>query len=272
MKDKILNKIREYTKHKYVKLTNRGNCAILSALYIAKKVNPRAFMLIPDQGGWPTYCTYSELIGMSVKEIKTNFGVIDLNDLKKKANTGSAFIVGSLAGYFAAQQIDEIYKICSEAGCLLILDVSGSIGDDKLCNGEKADLMIGSFGKWKVVDAGYGGFVSTNDLSYFEKAEVPFSLIRIYDDAYPEILKKLLEARKRLDLLYETARKVKKDLAKYDILHREKEGINVVVKYDGTSEKDSIIQYCKDNNLEYVECPKNIRVETEAISIEIKRL
>lgn len=272
MKEKLLAKIREYTGHKYVKITTRGNSAILSALYIAKKVNPKAFMLVPDQGGWPTYRTYSELMGMSVKEIKTDNGIIDLADLKDKIKTGSAFIVNALAGYFAEQPVKEIYDICRDANCLLILDVSGVIGDDELCDGEFADLMICSFGKWKVVDVGYGGFVSTNDLNYFEKSEVPFSLIRVYPDSYPEILKKLQGASKRVEFLYENAKKVKKDLAKYDIIHRDKKGLNVVVKYNRTAEKDEIIEYCKQHNLEYVECPKNIRVDTEAISIEVKRL
>jgi hypothetical protein len=272
MKEEIIKLVQEYTRHKHVKITNRGNTAIFSAMYIAKKMNPKPYILIPDQGGWTTYKTYPEMLGMEIKEIKTEQGIINLEDLKRKAKSGSALIVSSFAGYFAEQPLREISEICHENKCILIEDASGSIGDEELCNGRYSDMIIGSFGKWKPVNVGYGGFISTNHIEYFEKAEVPFSLIRIYPDSYPDILSKLHDAKKRLELFMETCQKIKKDLARYEIVHRDKRCINVMVKYDGEKEMQELINYCENNNFEYIKCPKYERLNEEAISIEVKRM
>ena len=44
----VLNLLSGYTKHKHVRLVQRGNAAILAALYIVKKINPKPFILIPS--------------------------------------------------------------------------------------------------------------------------------------------------------------------------------------------------------------------------------
>ena len=36
--------------------------------------------------------------------------------------------------------------------------------------------------------------------------------------------------------------------------------------------KQRIIDYCNENNLEFTECPRYIRINEPAISIEVKRL
>ena len=89
---------------------------------------------------------------------------------------------------------------------------------------------------------------------------------------FPLLEKKLKELKKRLNLLYGKAEKVKSDLKDFNIIHRDKKGINVIVKFDSDKEKEKIINYCKNNNLEYTLCPRYIRVMDKAISIEIKRL
>ena len=73
-------------------------------------------------------------------------------------------------------------------------------------------------------------------------------------------------------LLKKVTNKVKKDLANFEIIHRQLEGINVVVKFNSIDEKKKVIGYCKENEYEYTECPRYIRVLTDAISIEVKRL
>ena len=42
----------------------------------------------------------------------------------------------------------DIYKVCKDK-CLVILDASGSIGSS-MCNGEYADMIVGSFGKYLI--------------------------------------------------------------------------------------------------------------------------
>ncbi len=262
---KIDQKIQKLTRHEYVHLTDRGNSAIFLAMHIAKKMNPKKDILIPDQGGWFSYKGYPQFFDLNIVEIKTNYGIIDLKDLKRKAKNASAFIFSSFAGYFAEQPLRKITTICKKAGCLVIEDASGAIGDTKLCNGRYSDIIVGSFGKWKPVACGYGGWISMNRKDYFEAAKDAMSITKIHPYFYGEIgdalrnnkLKKLLELQKR----------VKQDLEDFEILHREKRGINVVVKFDA-----KVLAYCQEKGYQYVLCPSYIRVNEKAISIELKRL
>ena len=48
--------------------------------------------------------------------------------------------------------------------------------------------------------------------------------------------------------------------------------MNVVVRFEDEEEKEQLINYCEEKGFEYVECPKYIRIEEDAISIELKRL
>ena len=48
-------------------------------------------------------------------------------------------------------------------------------------------------------------------------------------------------------------------------------GHNVIVKFNTDEEKEKIINYCDKNELEYTLCPRYIRVEENAVSIEVKR-
>ena len=57
-----------------------------------------------------------------------------------------------------------------------------------------------------------------------------------------------------------------------DIINPGKHGINVVIKFKDKEQKEKLIKYCKENKLEYTECPRYIRVEEDAVSIEVKRI
>lgn len=268
-----VSKLKELSRHDNVKIVNCGNAAIFAALYIAKKVNAKPFILVPDQGGWISFKTHPKMLGFSIKEIKTDKGVIDLKDLQDKARTGAAFLVTSFAGYYAEQPLKQISEICKEAGCLLVEDASGAIGDSALCNGTYSDIIVGSFGKWKPVDFHDGGFVSANESDYFEKTKEMYSILRFKPD-YDALLDKLNLAKKSLNFFLETAEKIKKELEKEDlpIFHRDKRGLNVVVGFNDEREREKITSYCRKNNYEFLVCPKDIRVNENAISIEVKRL
>ncbi|MBW2999853.1 DegT/DnrJ/EryC1/StrS family aminotransferase [Candidatus Woesearchaeota archaeon] len=271
MDQRVADKLREYTRHQHVKIVNCGNAAIFTSLWIAKKVNPKPFILIPDQGGWISYKNYPKILTFEIKEIKTNYGLIDLVDLEKEAKTGAAFIMPSFAGYFAEQNLALISSICRKHNCLLIEDATASISDETLCNGEFSDIIIGSFGSDKPVNVGHGGVISVKEGEWFEKASDVLSMFKANLD-YKDLYERLVKVKKRLKFFYETQQKIKKELQDFNVLHKDKRGINVVVKYKDSGEKEKLIDYCKKNNYEYVMCPKYYKVEEEAISIEVKRL
>ena len=271
-RQQVLDLLKEYTRHNNVRLVARGNAAILSALHIVKKVNPKPFVLVPDQGGWISFQTYPAMFGFQVKTVKTNRGVIDLIDLAKKADGGAALLVTSFAGYFAEQPMKYIANICHEHNCILIEDASGAVGDKSLCNGEYSDIIVGSFGKWKPVNNEYGGFISVKDADYFRSGKDIFSATNFYPE-YDQLLEKLKQVPRKLELAMKLQEQLKKELAEKElkVLHAGLRGINVIVKPMKPDQKEKIIEYCKENDLEYIECPKYIRIEEDAISIELKR-
>jgi dTDP-4-amino-4,6-dideoxygalactose transaminase len=263
--DDVIKRLRKYTNHKHIRITERGNSAIFVALAIAKKVNPRTHLLIPDQGGWYSYKKYPQFFNFTTKEIKTDYGVIDLEYLKENIENSSAFIFTSFAGYFAEQPLKQIAKICKKNDCLVIEDASGAVGDSKLCNGKYSDIIVGSFGRWKPINYGYGGFISVNKPEYYDRVKEALSMIKVHPVFYKEILPFL--NNKKLKKILAKAETIKKDLKKFEVLHKDKRGLNVVVKFN-----PDVVEYCQKNNLPYILCPNYIRVNEKAISIEVKRL
>ncbi|PIN87295.1 hypothetical protein COV19_00225 [Candidatus Woesearchaeota archaeon CG10_big_fil_rev_8_21_14_0_10_44_13] len=277
IQEKITGRLKELTRHKHAKILNSGNSAILASLCIASRISKRKIVLIPDQGGWISFRKYPKKFGLEAVEVKTDRGLIDLEDLEKKTKDkdAAAFIVTSFAGYFAEQPMPEISKICRKNRCLLIEDATGAIGmsDDSLCNGKYSDIIVGSFGRWKPVNLGTGGFISTDKKEYFEKTEDIYPGLEFDGDA-EKLLEKLEDAEKRTLFFLEKSKKIRKDLKKegFDVFHAEKRGLNAVVGFKNDAEKQKLIDYCSKNGYEFVLCPKDIRVDENAVSIEVKRL
>jgi len=260
----VKKQISKYTGHDHVALLTRGNAAILEALKISMKISGKKTVLIPDQGGWLTYSKYPKKLGLDIVELKTDNGLFYLNSIKENSGSACCLLYENPAGYFAEQDIKTIYDNCK---CTVICDVSGCIGDKELCDGRYADIMIGSFGRWKPINVEYGGFISVKEKYKRFLPEDDFDAIH-----YSELMKKLDGVGKRLEFFYATAEKVKKELNDYDIVHRDKKGINVIVKYKDDIEKQEIISYCESNKYEFTRCPRYIRITDEGVSIEIKRL
>ncbi|MCK5107680.1 MAG: hypothetical protein KAQ83_03055 [Nanoarchaeota archaeon] len=254
-----MDELRHIIKKKHIFLVDRGNSAIKVALKTAQKLG-NSKVYIPDQGGWMTYRQFPKKFGLEQEEIKTDYGLIKSNNLKKLEGV---LLYQSLAGYFAEQDVKGIRK---KFKGLIILDV---------CNLSKkvdlhSDILIGSFGQAKVVDLGYGGFIATDDDRIAEQIDIKG--VEFADVYFEKLVDKLLMAKKRLKQLCNTSKKVKKDLKKFKIIHKDKKGINVIVKFSNEEEKGKIIDYCSEKEYEYTLCPRYIRVNEEAVSIELKRL
>ena len=266
---KVIKLLQECTGHQNIRLTSRGNEAIFTALYIARKVNPGK-VLIPDQAGWLFYRKAPKMLGMEVEELKTDFGIIELEELKRKAAGASCLIYQNPAVYFAEQPMKEIYELC-KGKCLVILDASGSIGTE-MCDGNYADMIVASFGKWKLADAEYGGFVSAREAALFEKPKEIFNLVQYDEGMSPRIYEKLKGASGRYEKLRRIAEKIKQELKGFALIHPDKEGINVIVRCRNEVEKREIKDYCEKHKYPFAECPRYIRVKCNALSIEVKRL
>ncbi len=241
------------------KLTNRNNIFLFDRGDTAIKLSLQALnkqkTLIQDQGGWLSYQKLP-----NIQYIKTNYGILDLEDLKNKLSKDSVLLINSLSGYFAQQPMKEISQICKQKSCLIINDISGSIGTSITKYG---DIILGSFGKWKPINLEYGGFIATNLNLKFEEN---------FDNIYlQDLYKKIKDLPNRLKKLNKLTNKVKKDLKNHDIIYKNHKSLVVIVKFKSDEEKNIIINYCKNNNLEFTLCPRYIRVNEQAISIEVKR-
>ena len=261
----LISKLQGLTNHQHIKLTTRGNTAIRAAVSAVGKVcgNSKCNILIPEEGGWLEYKKIK-----NVDYVKCNDAKINMDHLREKLSTNNikTFLYQNPGGYFAEQPMEKIYHVCKEHGCLVILDVSGGIGT-KLCDGNYADLCVGSFGRWKPANAEVGGFVSGKNKDLLNSM-----LIDELEGSFEIILEKLNELDDRIAFLTNKTKKIKEDLAGFDIVHERDFSLVVVIKFSTNEEKEKIINYCKENQLEWTDCPRYIRLDKPAISIEVKRL
>lgn len=269
VRKEILKILQKLTGHKLVEIVLRGNSAIDPALSIIP--NDKA-VLIPEEGGWIHYQKAPKKLKLRAIEVKCADAKINIVDLKRRltSNSCGAFLYQNPGGYFAEQPMKEIYELCRKNKCVVIMDVSGSIGT-KLCDGKFADIIIGSFGEWKLVEAKVGGFISCQNKELFDKIKEHTKPLT--DEAQLNtILTKIPELPERIKFLLSKREKIIKELKGFDVVHPHDLGFVVVVKYKTEEEKNEIISYCKQNSLPFAECPRYIRLNKPAISIEVKQL
>ncbi len=275
VRDEIIAKLKGLTNHGFIELTTRGNTAIeVIASLIGSNVGGSNTdggkkILIPEEGGWLSYRKLPNVEYVRCDDAKINLK--DLESILKTKNVG-LFLYQNPGGYFAEQPMKEIYNLCRKHRCICVIDVSGSIGTD-LCDGKYADVLVCSFGKWKLVEAHVGGFISCKDKELFGRLNFDDDSLLLKDEGSFRIISDQIKRLKdRISFLKDKINIIKEDLGEFNLVHAEDEGFVVVVKFDTESEREKIINYCKDNHLEWTECPRYIRLNKKAISIEVKRL
>jgi len=245
--------LKKLTGKKHVYLVSRCNEAIKQSL----KILDKSLALIQNEGGWLTYRQYPK----KYVELKTQNGFVDLDDLEEKANQDSVLLMHSSPGYLGNDEMEKISTVCKSKKCLLINDCCGSIGTDAAKLG---DIIVGSFGKWKPVWLGHGGFIASDEKLSVEE-NFDFSKEK-------ELASHLESLDSRLKKIHEACSKIKKDLSDFDIIKKDSKGLVVIVKFRNDKERSEIVKYCEANNYQYTECPRYIRSNEKAISIEVKRL
>ncbi len=287
----VITQLKTLTSHPHVTLTHRGDGAILLALHIVKCISKLQTLnselqtiLIPHEAGWLSYKTLPSLLGFDIIEVKTDNGLIDLDDLKEKIQSANpaALLIQSLAGYFVEQPMEEIIKICKEpiknsklqtanSKLLIIEDISGSIG---FLPSYASDIKVCSFGKDKLVNLGAGGFLSCKEDFITQFAEQLTPTLRLVQPLFDSSLlnQKLASLKSRAAFLSAKAQKIKSDLVHHPIIHQKSSAINVVIGFSDDAEKALLIDYCKKNSLPFKPCPRYNRVLAPAVSIEVKKL
>lgn len=255
----LKNLLREKVLKNNIVITSRGNKAIALALQEAKKKG-RTICWIPDQGGWLYYRKLAEKEGFEVKIIKTVDCYIDKLILKSHIDEKSVLLLHSLAGYWCALPMKEIYDFCKQKKCILINDCCGSISKKELLEG---DYLVCSFGRWKPINFGKGGFIASNDELIYEDFEIE----ELYD-----LIEKIEMVDERVDRLNQESKEVISALKNHIILNKGDLNLVVIVIYEDDRTFEKLKAFCDENGYGYEVCPREIRSLRNAISIEIKRM
>lgn len=267
----VEDSIRKLTGHEQVKIVNSGDAAILSIMNTLK--GP---ILIPDQGGWSGFAKMASIMHLETRKIDTKLGVIEPEILFEflDKNSVEALFLTSFAAYTAEQPLKEIYQICEEKEVLLVEDASGALGDPtkRLAHGTQAHIILSSTGSPKIVNAGSGGFFSTDleDLIVDSKkitralraSPLTSAAMGVEVQNASQSFSKTVKACNFLKKEFETA------------FHRDKRGINVCLP----SVNPRKLAYHLRTHIEVVGggmitvCPRYERLTELAVCLEIKNL
>lgn len=263
-KEHIHQQIQKLFHKKKAILVKRGNDAIQQSLKLAYKLGKKK-LLICDQGGWMSYPKYGKQIGFEIYTLKTDNGLLSLEELRNHVDASSVLLIHSLAGYIVHQNMALIERTCAKRNCFLINDATGSVGT---APSQFGDIIFASFGKDKPLKMGKkAGFVCFNNEGYGKELQEH----NFEEKELEQIHNALKNLQQRLHFLQQRRVEILKHFQS-KALFSNKYGLNVVVPFASEKEKKNIITYCENNNLEYTTCPREIRVLQNAISIEVKRL
>lgn len=258
-----MDKLQKFVEKDICILTSRCNKSIRFALKTAKNyfskngVVPK--LLIQDQGGWMTYSQFAKKEKLELITLETKKGKLLLSELKKHHD--SILLIHSMPGYCYKEDMKKIAKICKQNNIFLINDCCGSIGTE---DAKYGDILVCSFGKYKPLSIGKGGFIAYNDeISEYAKPE-PHSI----DEQ--KLAKELINLPKKLAALKKIKTDIEKEIKKNDLgeIMNKDQGINILIK---PKTREKLIKYCDDKKLYFTECPRYIRSNIKGICIEIKR-
>lgn len=265
------DRVSSLTNHDQVKVVNSGNSAILAVMNTFK-----GKILVPDQGGWSGFKNAAEFLGLGTVEIPTNRGIIDPETLERFINkyNPNALFITSFAGYIAEQPVNELFEVCEDKDIILVEDASGGIGDKekKLANGNHAHIIVASTGSPKIVNAGNGGFISTNDNEIFRKNKFILKTLRADPVTCAGIAEEIKNAPEILSKAIGACDLIKREFK--SAIHKDKRGITVSL---GTNNPKKIGYELKNKfNVEgrniITTCPRYERVLIDAVCIEVKNL
>jgi hypothetical protein len=265
--EKCSEKITAYAKKKHVVITERGNAAIYAALVLAKEKGCTT-LLIPDQGGWLTFGKLGKKVGFEVLELKTNDALLtdaSFSDIPDN----SVLLFTTFAGYFAQQDLSMIKNVCDEKSIFIIEDCSAAL---RTAFEPIGDILVCSFGKWKLINNYHGGCVCFDDDSFVSVLEDVKDEIKPKNLDYSKLLENLIKADERYMFLVGMCGHVKHDLSQYAIVHKNRESLVVVISEEEDKKIDEIKNYCSSKSYEFTLLPREIRLKQKGISIEVKRL
>ena len=262
--DKIKEAISNLTGIDHVKITSRCNEAIKLALQTAKSLGKTKCYVL-DQGGWITYKKYAKQLDFQIIEIVTEDCSFDPAILDAILDSKSVLLIHSLSGYFYEQPMKDIYEICQYKKALLINDCCGSVSKRGLLEG---DIFVCSFGRWKPIDHGTGGFIGSRDSKLFEEIHG-----EDYDIEDPEsLLDRIGGVHNRVSYINKMSLKLIDDIETPVLNESQDLNLVVIAPFEDEKQEELLVHLAQATEIHFEVCPRDIRVNRPAISFEVKRL
>ena len=263
-------RVCELTSAEHGRITSSGNNSIFAAL---NSVN--GSVIIPDQGAWHGFKQIAKFLKTEIILLKTDLGLINPNEIDElDIPDDSALIYTSFAGYTAEQDVKAISKYCKSNGITTIEDASAGIGDEKKILGScrNSDIVIASTGQPKIINAGSGGFICSNDEKVFRESSLPLKLSKTNEIISSGIYEELKSVERNLQVTVNATNYLKKHIP--NTIHSDKRGVNLIIRDDDSKEKTwKLKKVLPINRSGFItQCPNYNRVKAKAISIEIKNL
>jgi hypothetical protein len=281
---KIKSELTSLTSKRNILLVDTGTTALGEIMQLALKLGKEK-ILVQDQGARSTYEQVARKYGLLTVPLRTDYGLTDLEHLEQKADGKSMYIVNSLPGFYAEENMSKVVSVCTKKHCLVITDITGTIGTKK---GTYGDILFTSFNQYEPIDVGKGGALFFGEhlplhaeiipgteklLRHFFPVPEYFEHVnehKFNDTQLKNVLEHVKNVKSRQKKLRKSHWSIKKDLKDHSILHPKRGGINVIVSYQNDEEKNTIIKYCEGHTFVYALCPRPSRVDAQAISIEVR--
>lgn len=268
--EEVIGKILNLTKHDTAKIVNSGNSSILLAMS-----NIKGRIILPNQGAWHGFKQAAKLLNKEVIILPTDNGLVKKEYLETIPSGDCALFLTSFAGYTAEQDIKEISRYCKKEDIVLVEDVSGSISDpdEKLSNGKYSDIIVGSTGSPKMINAEYGGFITTSISDFFKDSNYLVNCLKVNSNTINQINVELDYVEDNFIKTVDACNYIKKELEDY-VVHADKRGVNVIFESSDKNISRMLREEIKlDNGKSIItRCPNYNRLKVKGFALEVKNL
>lgn len=252
-------------------LNSANSCLITLAECICEPI------LVCDMGGWNGFIRSCDVFGKSVEYLDTDDGVVNIEILKEylEKNAVSTLYITSFAGYSAPQPLKDIQELCDVHNVLLIVDISGSVGDREVI--QYGDILVSSTGSPKIVNIENGGFICKRT----DKIELNKHLLkslRADNITCAGISNEMVKARDILEKTIEMNKYLKDKLKEknLEVIHPDSYGLNTIIIAESKSNAKKIAYNIRqqmkiDGNI-ITTGPNYNRIKKACIILETKNL
>lgn len=233
-------------------------------------------VLVCDMGGWNGFIRSCELFGKNVEYLETDDALVNIKVMENylKEHDVKSLYITSLGGYTVPQPLNDIQRLCDLYEVLLILDISGSVGDEEVI--KHGDILVASTGSPKIVNIENGGFICNRSSLNFNKHLL--KSLKADNVTCAGIINEIKKAPEILEKSIELNRYLKDKLkdSNVEVIHPDLYGLNTMIVAPSKSKAKKLAFNLRkrlevDGNIITVG-PNYNRVKRACVVVEVKNL